>query len=199
MLNLTAEQQTITRMRFLESQQRVLQMQGGSYEAGLQADQQAITRLRQLQSEQRVLQIQDQGIPQDRVIRGQLGDSWREAMGRLPDYNGGPATFERLFPNQRYSENLGNSQGGQAALWQGVDALTGYPGGEQLHQRMRDGALKGEFGTDDIKKLQKFLQAQGLELGPGGADGKFGPKTHQALMQFASLRQPDHLGPGFLM
>lgn len=35
----------------------------------------------------------------------------------------------------------------------------------------------------DIKELQTVLMARGLDLGPAGVDGKFGPATHRALQQ----------------
>ncbi|MDB5098607.1 MAG: hypothetical protein JWM80_3028 [Cyanobacteria bacterium RYN_339] len=46
-------------------------------------------------------------------------------------------------------------------------------------------ALKaGKLDPEAVKALQKHLKAQGYDLGPGGADGKLGPKTYAALVQF---------------
>ncbi|MFL0266521.1 peptidoglycan-binding protein [Candidatus Clostridium radicumherbarum] len=43
---------------------------------------------------------------------------------------------------------------------------------------------KGSTDTDTIKKLQKALIAQHYDLGPSGADGIFGNKTEQAVLNF---------------
>jgi hypothetical protein len=38
----------------------------------------------------------------------------------------------------------------------------------------------------DIKEIQEELIAEGYDIGPRGADGFFGPKTKQAMMEFQS-------------
>jgi predicted chitinase len=53
--------------------------------------------------------------------------------------------------------------------------------------------LKGD--AEGIKKLQTFLAARGLDLGPAGVDGKFGPKTYAALAQFLDHPEMPELPP----
>jgi len=196
------DQQTIVNLRQLQSQQRIQWMEARTAQLNAETqaiedgqmtpDQAAVTNLRQLPTQQPIIQMQgDQGVPQDRMINDRLATSWQDILGRRPDYDNGPATYGRMFPNQKFTEQLGDSKAGQSILWQGVDAMNGYPGAQELGSSLRQGAMNKSFGADDIKNLQAFLQKEGLDLGPGGVDGKFGPKTHEAMMQFASIRSAE--------
>lgn len=204
--DLAADQAAIIRLRQLQSQARVMQMESMTQQLngetaaiyqsmgdGLTPEQRLITQVRQMESQQRILQMQgvsgqDRGIPQARLIGNQLAGGWEAVMGRLPDYQNGPATYDRLFGNRPFADNLGNSQGGRAALGFGLGALQGVPEAEALRNSMQKGLEGGNFGGGDIKKLQEFLQKNGFDVGAGGVDGKFGPDTHKALMQYVSVR-----------
>ncbi len=54
----------------------------------------------------------------------------------------------------------------------------------------------GRIDAESVKALQAQLKAQGFDLGPAGADGKFGPKTHAALIAFLEGAEPVPAGPG---
>ncbi len=53
-----------------------------------------------------------------------------------------------------------------------------------LGQAIADGRLE----PDDVKGLQRFLEARGFNVGDTGVDGKYGPRTHRALTAFLEGR-----------
>ena len=61
---------------------------------------------------------------------------------------------------------------------------------------LKEKAQKGTLQPADIKQLQGFLVAQGYDVGPTGADGKFGPNTHRALEKFLTGQPPDNAKGG---
>lgn len=46
------------------------------------------------------------------------------------------------------------------------------------------------IAKNQVEALQKNLQAAGFDVGPTGADGKYGPNTHKALKAFAAKMTP---------
>lgn len=46
------------------------------------------------------------------------------------------------------------------------------------------------MGENQVTKLQELLVAAGENVGPTGADGKYGPNTHEALKRFAAKMTP---------
>ncbi|MDB5100965.1 MAG: class chitinase [Cyanobacteria bacterium RYN_339] len=76
--------------------------------------------------------------------------------------------------------------GGASYVKDPADAHLASMVGQATHESAELAALMGAppLTTEGIKKLQGFLEARGLDLGPAGVDGKFGPKTFAALAQF---------------
>lgn len=73
-------------------------------------------------------------------------------------------------------------------------ALADAQGGKTKTYRFKAAAPKaGEIpniAENQVKPLQEFLIAAGVNVGPTGADGRYGPNTHHAIKEFASKLNP---------
>ncbi|MDB5095944.1 MAG: hypothetical protein JWM80_365 [Cyanobacteria bacterium RYN_339] len=98
------------------------------------------------------------------------------AVGAVARTQGAKTAFQAEFGNQSYLQD-----GSNPTLLTLVGAVVDRAP-QLANSPLAQHVAAGHLGPDDIKQLQAYLSAQGHPCGPTGADGKYGPNTHAALM-----------------
>ena len=116
---------------------------------------------------------QDRGPGCARMANHQLFESWKgTAEGD---------SYHMLFGNQGYVQDLQDETLRGLLMELPDDACPG----------LKEKAQQGKLKESDIRDLQNYLVSKGYDVGPTGADGKYGPNTHRALEKMLNGQPPD--------
>ena len=120
----------------------------------------------------------DRGLNPRSVANHQLHENWKSLSAG--------DSYKMMFGDKSFVSDLKDENLRGILMELPDDACPG----------LKEKAQKGTLQPGDIKQLQSFLVAQGYDVGPTGADGKFGPNTHKALEKFLSGQPPDNAKGG---
>lgn len=116
-----------------------------------------------------------------------------EAANQILDQafgGGAPKPYGEVFGAAPYVQDGANAEMlrlfGQAIAK--APELAGTP--------MAEHVKAGQIGQDDVKAMQDFLGKKGFSVGPSGADGLYGPRTHAAISAFLKGDAPGSTGGG---
>ena len=119
----------------------------------------------------------DSGPSPSKVANLKLGENWKSLTAGDP--------FSAHFAGQSYVKDL-KDKNLRGILGELPDSAV--PG-------LKDKAQAGQLQEGDIKQLQAMLVQKGYDVGSTGTDGKFGPKTHEALQHFLKGDAPSKTAP----
>lgn len=112
--------------------------------------------------------------------------AFQEAHGLQPDGVVGPKTQAAMREADKASSGSSSSRSGSSSSRSGSGTGTGSGSGGGLPGGvLRQGVgMDRKRGNGDVKAIQTALQELGYDLGDAGVDGKYGPKTAEAIRKF---------------
>ena len=147
-------------------------------------DMRAAARTQELTFRDCPCQTQDVGPDPGLITMLRRGDLWKSALGgRELEPNREFSDYKQAFGGA-YIQNFAspNAKNLLSAASQCIRE-SGAEGSQELANLLQAAQNEpAKMDEQSVKKLQKFLVAQGLDVGPSGCDGKLGPQTHKALM-----------------